>query len=97
MSRRHKYLICYDIADAKRLRHTAKVCESYGTRLQFSVFESALDTTMLAQLRTELDNIIHHGEDQILFVDLGADNETTPFTMETLGLPYVKKTRLTII
>lgn len=97
MSRRHKYLICYDIADAKRLRHTAKACESYGTRLQFSVFESALDTTMLAQLRTELDNIIHHGEDQILFVDLGADNETTPFTMETLGLPYVRKTRLTII
>lgn len=97
MSRRHRYLICYDIADAKRLRHTAKVCESFGTRIQFSVFESSLDACMLAKLRTELDNIIHHSEDQVLFVDMGTDDESTPFRMESIGLPYIKKTRLTII
>lgn len=97
MSRRHRYLICYDIADAKRLRHTAKVCESFGTRIQFSVFESSLDSCMLAKLRAELDDIIHHTEDQVLFVDMGTDDESTPFSMEAIGLPYIKKTRLTII
>lgn len=97
MSRRRRYLICYDIADAKRLRHIAKICESFGTRIQFSVFESSLDPMMLAQLQTQLGEVIHHTEDQILFVDLGLDNESTPFSIEFLGLPYIKKTRLTII
>ena len=97
MSKRHRYLVCYDIADAKRLRHVAKVCESYGRRIQFSVFESALTNTMLASLRAELDVIINHDTDQILFVDLGVDDFSTPFSMECLGLPYVKKNRITII
>ncbi|MBE6418517.1 MAG: CRISPR-associated endonuclease Cas2 [Akkermansiaceae bacterium] len=97
MSKRHRFLVCYDIADAKRLRRVAKVCESYGSRIQFSVFESALTNTMMASLRAELDAVINHDTDQILFVNLGADDASTPFTMEYLGLPYVKKNRVTII
>lgn len=97
MSRRRRYIICYDIADSKRLRNIAKICESFGTRIQFSVFESSLDSMMLARLQTQLDEVIHHTEDQILFVDLGLDNESTPFSIAHLGLPYIKKTRLTII
>lgn len=97
MSRRRKYLICYDIADAKRLRHTAKICESFGSRIQFSVFESSLDAMMLAQLQSQLSEVIHHAEDQVLFVDLGLDNESTPFSITPIGLPYIRKTRLTII
>lgn len=97
MSRRRKYLICYDIADAKRLRQTAKICESFGTRIQFSVFESSLDGMMLAQLQSQLNDVIHHTEDQVLFVDLGADTEETPFSIVPMGLPYIRKTRLTII
>lgn len=97
MSKRHRFLVCYDIADAKRLRHVAKVCESYGSRIQFSVFESSLTSVMLASLRAELDAIINHDNDQILFVDLGTDDASTPFSMDYLGLPYVKKSRITII
>ena len=97
MSRRRRYLICYDIADAKRLRRTAKVCESYGSRLQFSVFESSLDDLMLKKLQVELDSVINHSCDQILFVDMGADDETTPLNIAFLGLPYLKRSRITII
>ena len=97
MSKRHRFLVCYDIADAKRLRRVARVCESYGRRIQFSVFESTLSNTMMASLRAELDIIINHDTDQILFVDLGADDASTPFTMEYIGMPYVKKNRITII
>ncbi len=97
MSKRRKFLICYDIADAKRLRRVAKVCESYGSRIQFSVFESSLNSTMLASLRSELDNLINHDVDQILFVDLGLDDMTTPFSVSYIGMPYVRKSRITII
>lgn len=97
MSQRQRYLVCYDIADAKRLRHTARICESYGSRIQFSVFEASLDAMMLAALKAELEKVIHHDFDQILFVHLGRDDESTPFDMETLGIPLVKKSRITII
>lgn len=97
MSKRRRYLICYDIADPKRLRHTAKICESYGTRIQFSVFESSLSATLLAKLKAELDSVINHANDQIMFVDMGNDDESTPMSIETLGVPYVKKSRITIV
>ena len=97
MSKRHRFLVCYDIADAKRLRRVAKVCESYGSRIQFSVFESALSATMLARLKSELDDLINHDDDQILFVDLGLDDSSTPFSIEYIGMPYIKKSRITII
>ena len=35
---RHCYLVCYDIADPKRLRHIHKVCQGYGEPWQYSVF-----------------------------------------------------------
>ncbi len=97
MSRRRRYLVCYDIADAKRLRLTAKICESYGSRLQCSVFESSLDAVMLARLKKELEQVLNHACDQVLFVDLGADDESTPLNIEYIGLPYLKRTRITII
>lgn len=97
MSRRRRYLVCYDIADPKRLRMIARVCSSFGYRLQYSVFESSLDATMLAKLKSELDKILNHSCDQILFIDLGLDDESTPLNVEYMGLPYLKKTRITII
>lgn len=97
MSKRRRYLICYDIADPKRLRHVAKVCESFASRIQFSVFEAALSSLMLAKLRAQLHEVINHDWDQIIFVDLGADDSSTPFSLESIGLPYVQRSRLTII
>lgn len=97
MSRRRKYLVCYDIADPKRLHKVAKICESYGTRVQLSVFEASLDGMMLASFQAELQAIIHHEEDQIIFIDLGRDDHSTPFHIDTMGLPYIKRSRITII
>ena len=97
MSKRRRYLICYDVADPKRLRHTAKICESFGSRLQFSVFESSLDDLMLKKLQSQLDAVINHSCDQVLFVDMGADDESTPMNIAFLGMPYLKRSRITII
>lgn len=94
---RHRFLICYDIREPKRLRRVAKVCESYGRRLQFSVFETVLSSVMLAQLKAELETVVNHTSDQILYIDLGRDNESMPFHIETTGLPYARQSRVTII
>ena len=44
---RRRYLVSYDIANPKRLRRVAKLLESFGTRLQYSVFECPLDDMRL--------------------------------------------------
>ncbi|MDR0535374.1 MAG: CRISPR-associated endonuclease Cas2, partial [Puniceicoccales bacterium] len=36
-SPRRRYLVCYDIANPKRLRRVARLLEGFGTRLQYSV------------------------------------------------------------
>ena len=36
-------LVAYDICEAKRLAKVARVCEDYGVRVQYSVFECRLD------------------------------------------------------
>lgn len=94
---RTRYLVSYDIANPRRLRKVAKIVEGFGSRLQYSVFECPLDSTKLAKLRTALADVIHHEEDQILFVSLGPAATDPTLTIEALGLPYLMRTRVTII
>lgn len=94
---RTRYLVSYDIANPKRLRRVAKTCEEYGTRIQYSVFECPLDELRFQQLRSTLHEIIHHEDDQILFISLGRESSSNPMRIESLGQPYKIKTRVTII
>ena len=64
-------LIAYDIADtettgASRLRRMADVCEKYGQRVQFSVFECRLSKARLARLVGEVEDIIDRDLDSVL-------------------------------
>ena len=36
-------LVAYDVSDPKRLRSVARVCEDYGVRVQYSIFECYLE------------------------------------------------------
>jgi CRISPR-associated protein Cas2 len=82
------YLICYDICDDKRLRKVFKVMRSFGDHLQYSVFECALTPSDLVRLRGELSAIIHHDEDQVLFVSLGPAEGRGDRVITALGKPY---------
>jgi CRISPR-associated protein Cas2 len=64
------YLVCYDIADPKRLRKVAMACEDFGYRKQYSVFLARVSATELVRLRTRLYDIIDLAEDQVLFIPL---------------------------
>ena len=68
---RQTYIVCYDICDDKRLRRVFKTLRGWGDHLQYSVFRCELTHRELVELRAELGAIIHHTEDQVLFVDVG--------------------------
>lgn len=85
---RSTYLVCYDICDDKRLRKVFQVMRAYGDHLQYSVFECQLTAADLARLRAELGAIIHHREDQVLFVYLGPAEGRGDRVITALGKPY---------
>lgn len=87
---RNTYLVCYDVADAKRLRKVFKTCVNYGDHLQFSVFECDLNPAEKVELETELAKLIKHDEDQVIFVALGPAEGRGDRVITALGLPYVK-------
>jgi CRISPR-associated protein Cas2 len=53
------YVISYDIVSNKRRRRVAKYLESYGIRVQYSVFETELNQeqikTLIKQLKKKID------------------------------------------
>jgi len=72
-------LITYDIqtldkAGQRRLRRIAKACESYGQRVQFSVFECSLTPAIWATLKAKLLNSFDPKADSLRFYFLGEDD-----------------------
>lgn len=85
---RSSYLVCYDICDDKRLRKVFQEMRKWGDHLQYSVFECQLRETDVVRLRTALSKIIHHTEDQVLFVNLGPVEGRGERVITALGKPY---------
>lgn len=64
-------LVTYDIDTTtkegeRRLVRVAKVCESFGIRIQYSVFECRLNETSLARLILRLEDEIVPSLDSVL-------------------------------
>ena len=85
---RSTYLVTYDICDDKRLRKVFKAMRDFGDHLQYSVFECQFTPTDLARCRHVLKDIIHHGQDQVLFIDLGPTEGRGERVITSLGQPY---------
>ncbi len=66
MARKQWHLISYDVRDPKRLRSVAKTLESYGARLQYSVFRCRLDVRMLERLHWQLGQIMEDVDDLLV-------------------------------
>lgn len=92
-------LIAYDIADtettgASRLRRLADVCEQYGQRVQFSVFECRLSKARLARLVGEVEDIIDRDRDSVLVYRFPGGIEAATLRLgrrreHALGKPWV--------
>ena len=64
-------LVTYDIADtegvgASRLKRIAEVCEKYGQRVQFPVFECRLSPTRLTRMIAEIEDVIDRQRDSVI-------------------------------
>ncbi len=71
-------VISYDVAVAEkngpqRLRRIAKLCEDYGQRVQFSVFECVVEPAQWTSLRQKLINEMLPKVDSLRFYFLGAN------------------------
>ena len=64
-------IVTYDIADTEgpgrtRLRRVADICQQYGERVQFSVFECRLSPAKLAKMIGELEDVIDQRRDSVI-------------------------------
>jgi len=71
-------LVSYDVSTtdangAKRLRQVSKICQNYGQRVQYSVFECILDPAQWAVLKAKLISIIDPERDSLRFYFLGSN------------------------
>jgi CRISPR-associated protein Cas2 len=66
------YVICYDIAADKRRHRLAQLLESYGRRVQYSVFEAVLDRPLFDKLLAEMGPILVAGADRVAIYPLCA-------------------------
>ena len=92
-------LVTYDIADtdstgASRLRRIADVCEKYGQRVQFSVFECRLSKARLARFVGEVEDIIDRDRDSVLVYRFTGGIEAATLRLgrrqdHALGKPWV--------
>lgn len=78
MKEEHLYVVTYDISDPKRWRRVFNVMNGYGEWLQLSVFQCRLNQQRHAELVALLDDVIHHTEDHVLFVDVGPADHVVP-------------------
>ena len=65
-----RLVVCYDVetidkSGQQRLREVAKVCESFGFRVQASVFEFDISVTEMARLISRLEAAIDGSKDKI--------------------------------
>lgn len=73
-----------DASGAKRLRKVAKICESYGCRVQNSVFELIVDPAQLVALKSRLTQTIDEEKDSVRLYRLGSNWKPR---IECLGKP----------
>jgi len=72
-------LVTYDIRTLdqegrRRLRRVAKACQSFGQRVQFSVFKCQIPQPLWIGLKAKLLAIINPEEDSLRFYFLGEDD-----------------------
>ena len=71
-------LVSYDVSTTdpggpKRLHRVAKLCQNYGQRVQYSVFECIVDPAQWAGFKQRLIDLINQELDSLRFYYLGSN------------------------
>ena len=82
---RNRFLVCYDVADPKRLARTYKKMNGFGEPAQYSVFICDLSPKERVLLEVALTEILNLKEDRALIVDTGPSEGRGRESFTTLG------------
>jgi CRISPR-associated protein Cas2 len=91
------YFVTYDICDPERLRKVFTIMKGAGEHVQYSVFRCELSDRAKEELSADLLDVIHTGQDQVLFIDLGPSAGRAATCVSALGQPYEPPKRGPII
>ena len=74
-----RMIVSYDVATTTRegrgrLRRVAKMCKSYGVRVQYSIFECSVTDRELVSLKSSLLKLIELDEDSLRFYFVSEDD-----------------------
>jgi CRISPR-associated protein Cas2 len=94
---RNAYIVSYDISHPKRLRKVYKTMLGFGDHIQLSVFRCELSDPDLVRMKSKLDKIIHHKEDQVLLIDIGPVKGRADKVIDALGRAYVPRERTPVV
>ena len=82
---RNRFLVCYDVSDAKRLARTYKKMNGFGEPAQYSVFICDLSPKERIMLEAALTEVLNLKEDRALIVDMGPSNGRGSESFTVLG------------
>ena len=85
MADRTRYLLAYDIREARRLRRVHRVAKDFGEPLQYSLFVCDLTRVELMRLKAALLEEMKTTQDSVSIFDLGAPSGRGIQCIEFIG------------
>ena len=85
-----KYVVAYDISNNKRRKKVSNLLETYGVRVNYSVFEIELSQTKKDKLiqKIELQKLINKKYDSLRFYHICQNCEAKSFELTNRGDPF---------
>ena len=90
------FIVTYDISDQKRWRRVFKAMHGYGEWIQLSVFQCRLSRRHRAEMETRLRELVKHGEDHVLLIDVGPADKID-LAMASIGKTVSKIERQALV
>jgi CRISPR-associated protein Cas2 len=97
MMSRSKLIVCYDIAEPKRLRRVFRIMRGFGDALQYSVFTCDLSAKERVLLEGALVEAINEKEDRVLIIDAGPAEGRGSAAFRLIGRQEVPEPRQAIV
>ena len=94
---RNRYIVTYDITDDRRRTAVYKLLRGFGDHLQYSVFRCDLIDRRRVELTAAMHDLIDHGTDQVLVIDLGPIDGRASTCVSSIGRAYANPERTAVI
>ena len=82
---RHRYVVCYDVREPKRLRKMHHTLLGYGDPLQYSVFVCDLSAAERVLMEEAVRRVVALPEDSVVVIDLGPAEGVAKHRIQVLG------------